>query len=217
MATQEIWDQIDITEVIRLVKSNLMEDAAPGLGVFADYARERDLEDQDDFDPRAAGLMSDFNAFLDEKVADVVHEEICRLAFDVQGEDGVLTIYRTIVVPNNWSAHDLSLRPLGVCWSWDAQYAVPYSGGGDEEIDKEVRLTGAVGLDGVDWELTVALNAANAYWGEDESEIRLRDDAEVSMRRVESRPYSTGTFGTMIELNGEKYPAAEPLAPAITM
>jgi hypothetical protein len=217
MATQEIWDSIDVAEVTRLVKANLTQDAAPGLGVFAEFARDLGIEDQDDFDPRSAGLMSEFNDFLDEKVSEVVSEEISRLTFDVTGDGGALAIYRSIVVPNEWNAHDLSARSLGVCWSWEAQFAVPYSGGGDEECDKEVRLTGTVDVDGVDWELTVALNATNAYWGEDEREIRLHDDAEVSVGRIESRPYSTGTFEAVADLNGEKYRAGELMAPSMAM
>ncbi len=217
MATQEIWDQIDVREVIRLVKVNLTQDAAPGLGVFADFARELDIEGQDEFDPRSAGLMSEFSDFLDEKVSEVVREEISRLMYDVRGEGGALAIYRSIVVPNEWIAHDLSERPLGVCWSWEAQFAVPYSGGGDEESDKEVRLNGSVDVDCVNWELTVALNATNAYWGEDEREIRLYDDAEVSVGRIESRPYSTGTFEAVADLNGEKYRAGELMAPSMAM
>ena len=217
MATQEIWDQINLAEVIRLVKVNLSQDAAPGLGVYADFARELDVEDQDEFDPRTAGLMSEFNTFLEEKVIDVVNEEIGRLAYDVQGDDGRLTIYRSIVVPNEWSKDDLAARPLGVCWSWEAQYAVPYSGGGDEATDKEVRMTGNVDFDGVNWEMTVALNATNAYWGEDEREIRLHDDAEVSIVQIESRPYSTGNFESIADLNGEVYHAGELEVPSIGM
>lgn len=217
MATQEIWDQIDVAEVIRLVKVNLTQDAAPGLGVFADFAHELDIEDQDNFDPRSAGLVSEFNDFLDEKVSEVVSEEISRLTFDVKGEDGALAIYRSIVVPNEWSVHDLSARPLGVCWSWEAQFAVPYSGGGDEKSDMEVRLTGTIDVDCVNWELTVALNATNAYWGEDEREIRLHDDAEVSVGQIESRPYSTDTFAAIADLNGEKHRAGELMAPSMAM
>lgn len=216
MATQEIWNQIDVAVVIRLVKVNLTQDAAPGLGVFAEFARELGVE-EDDFDPQASGLMSEFNAFLEEKVAEVVNEEMVRLSYDVKGEDGLLTIYRSIVVPNEWSEHDLAARPLGVCWSWATQYAVPYVGGGDEESDKEVRMTGTVDFDGVNWELTAALNATNSYWGEDEREIRLHDDAEVSINLIESRPYSTGIFGAMADLNGEKHQAGELMAPSMAM
>jgi hypothetical protein len=210
MATQEIWNDIDVAEVVREVKVRLIEDAAPGLGVFADFARERGVEDQDCFDPRVdADLMSHFDIFLEEKVTEVVNEEIGRLAYDVQADNGLLTIYRSIVVPKAWGIDDLDSRPLGVCWSWEKQFAVPYSGGGDEETHKETRLTGKVELAYVDWVLTVALNAQNAYWGEDEREIRLGEDASVDLFEVEVRPYSVGDFNPAFNLEGKTFAAAD--------
>lgn len=209
MATQEVWDNIDVAEVVREVKVRLIEDAAPGLGVFADFARERDVNDPDSFDPRHdEDLMSDFDLFLQEKVADVVNEEIGRLAYDVQADDGSLAVFRSIIVPNCWGIDDIDARPLGVCWSWDEQFAVSYVGGGEQEKSKEVRLSGKVELHGVDWELTVALNAMNAYWGEDEREIRLGDDAQVMLFKVEARPYSGSEFRPIFDLEGKALPAS---------
>jgi hypothetical protein len=65
---REIWNNIDVTEVVREVNVRLIEGPAPGLGVFADYPLRPDFDDPDSF------------VFLEEKVTDVVNEEISRLA-----------------------------------------------------------------------------------------------------------------------------------------
>jgi hypothetical protein len=191
MATQEIWDEIDVSSAVAELKARLLEEASPGLGVFNHFAYEYGYDRTDDFDPRIdQDIMSQFESFLDEKAREEVHEQIARLSYDVNPVDGKLAIYRAIVVPLSWVPEDLSSRPLGVCWSWDEQFAISYVGGGDES-SKDIRLTGKVAVADIDWELTVALNAANSYWGEDEREIRIRTDAKVDISLVESRAFGS--------------------------
>lgn len=209
MATQEIWNELNLTLVMTKLKSRLMEEAFPGIGVFAHFARDYGYDDED-FDPRSdQDVMAQFEAFLDEKAHEVVRDQIDRLTYDVNSENGLVNIYRAIVVSSEWSIGDLASCPLGVCWSWDEQFAISYLGGGSSDDSNDVRLAGTVAVADVDWELTVALNAANEYWGEDEREIRLRDDATVAIHQVDARPFGDGEYRILGNLEGQTFPAEQ--------
>lgn len=203
-----MWDELDIEAIVEDVKERLLGDSSPGLGVFVKFASSIGLDDEDDFDPRKNDqYRAAFAEYLDDEVRDLVNEQICRLQIDVPVENDELVIYRTIIVPVAWTAERLDDRPIGVCWSWDQQYAVAYVGGGSVDEDQEVRLTAAVDVAAVDLEATVALNACNEYWGEDEREIRLRDDAAVRVFGIDARPYGAVQFASFADLEGRNYTA----------
>lgn len=209
---REVWENLDVDETVNIAKSLLLLDASPGMGIYVDFARHCDIEDFDDFDPtQDESLVAEFNEYLDWRVREIVGEEISRLAYDIQVEGTVLLVYRSIVVPYSWGVEDVGSRSLGVCWSWDWQFAVPHSGGGNANEVKEVKLSGKVEVNGIDWEMTVALNAMNSLIGEDEREIRLREDAEVMLFKVEEGPYLDCDFNDLHGFNEGPYLAGERL------
>jgi hypothetical protein len=220
--THIVLDNIDVAEAVRLTKAKLLDEALPGMGVFADFAYEcgiEDIDDRDTFDPtQDENLASEFDAFINEKSQQLVNEESYRLACEIRSEDGLVDIFRSMIVPVSWGIDDIEARGLGVCWSWDCAFAIPYNGGGERETDKEVRLTGKVDVGQIDWEQTIALNAVNASMGEDERELRLTNDAMVLLFDVEIRPYSEGqTFKPAFNLEGQKFAAGDAVVAKISI
>lgn len=214
MEIQEILDNIDVAEAVRLTKAKLLDESMPGMGVFADFAYEcgiEDINDWDAFDPtQDEALAPEFDAFINEKSQQLVNEESYRLACEIRSEDGLVDIFRSIIVPVSWGIDDIEARGLGVCWSWDSTFAISYNGGGERETDKEIRLSGKVDVGQIDWELTVALNAVNTSMGEDERELRLTNDAVVLLFDIEARPYSAGQkFQPVFTLDGRKVAAGD--------
>jgi len=140
-----------------------------------------DAEDEEEKD--AEDLREEFEDNLEESGL-----------FDAIGEmlaHGLLKVHRAMSIDTDTLRHG---RPLGIYWCFESESDQIYNMDGTTGEDAStVSIAGRVGVDGVDWETTFALNAVE---GNEEKEIRLNKKAAVEVYEyaVKSDEFQPGTF-----------------------
>ncbi len=135
-------------------------------------------EEVDFKDPEVA---RDFDVF----VSDYAFEQACNardeLAYGLHtNEDGSITLWRSIVVPEDWLENGIKERPIGIYWAHEKAAAEPHWGSFGEG-DREIVIEARVAIEDVDWQRSVCMNAQS----EEEREISLKETASVFLISAE--------------------------------
>lgn len=203
-------------QAITIAHAMMVEDCGPGAKLAGDYAIQMGFEDYESFDPRDPEHWPDFDAWARDLAAARVDEEADRILEEVTVQpDGILTVWREMIVPRGWIEDEMEKAPLGKCWSWDPSFAIAHQGHGWNDPDRmTVKMQALVPVDDIDWDETLALNAAGEYTVGDEKEIRLLDEAVVEVIRIEraafDQPYDDGgsiEFSPAVRLAAGSVPA----------
>ena len=179
-------DTVDYEAAIATTAEDMLTDCVPGSQIATEYALVSRLPDPEDYDPRGKdGLDPDFHAFVRWKAKERVDEEMDRISHECVVEDGLVVLWRELVVDADWIDGAFRDRPIGICWSWDRNFAVAHYG---TDIGKPGRVKALVKAlcepDAVDWQMTVTLNAAAHYTVGDEKEIRLHHDRMIEIETI---------------------------------
>lgn len=144
----------------------------------------------DDIDPYATPeLRARFDTFLRQQAREAVEKAIVKLANAIDDNDGSVCLYRGLHVAPEWLDGDISSRAIGLCWSWDYEFAIAHRAEAvDSEEPIEARIIATVPLDGIDWTTTVGIAAGEPYVTEEEREIRLLPDTFVAIAGIDTRP-----------------------------
>ncbi|TLX15930.1 hypothetical protein [Rhizobium sp. MHM7A] len=153
-------------------------------------------------------MSNEFLQFVRTRAQELIDEKIGRLAEEIDENDGAINLYRGLLVNAEWLKSDITSRPVGVCWSWDYEFARWYDPdvngklatcAPEIEEEIEVRLVSIIEIDDVDWTETIRLNASELYTVGEEREVRLKANAKVEIAGVDWRPFkffSTEKFQT---------------------
>jgi len=157
-----------------------------------EYGCHIGADDPTSVDPNTKdGVSADFAEFATYRAKDLVEEKITALAQAIDENDDTICLYRGLYVSQEWIEGDLSDRPIGMCWSWDYEFAIAHhmaDPGNGEPID--VRVVGLVKPSDIDWNATVILAVTDEYVTGEEREVRLRPDARIAIAGVDWRPAS---------------------------
>jgi hypothetical protein len=213
-SSSEILDMIDLEAAVAETVERMTTHAHAGSMIAYEYGREIDAEEPDEVDPReGAGFTAHFTEFVIGRARELISDKMDELASVLDDNDGTICLYRSMVVDRPWLDGDLTARPIGVCWSWDDDFAIAHCGETSGQNEIEVRVIGLVRVEDIDWTETVTLAASDIYVTGEEREIRLKDDAMVEIAGVDWRPDGgRGKFAKAdnVELKGTIVGAGEP-------
>jgi hypothetical protein len=131
-------------------------------------------EDEEKINFKSPEISESFKAFVQEQALERLENARHDLTYDLsQNEDDTLTIWRSIVVPNDWP-ENVNERPIGIYWAYRETAAEPHWGSFSEG-NAEIILEGRVNVEDVDWSQSVLMNAQC----KEEREIRLLPTAMV--------------------------------------
>lgn len=194
LASDMIREWVDIDLAVAETASRIATHLSPGSLVCWEYAVSVGHPDPDSLDSANEPGFADF---LFTRAAQLVESKLARLAGSIDENDGAVCLYRGLFVDREWIDGDITGRPIGVCWSWDYDFAIAHRGetGSDTPID--VRLVGLVEMESIDWTETVILSATDEYVTGEEREVRLLPQAVVEVAAVDWRPssYDSGREG----------------------
>lgn len=190
MTRDDILSRIDMPELVRATARNLMTHPGKGTLIGYEYGRHIGAADPDDVEGRGPdGRPSeDLVKFGLLRARELIEEKIDLLASTIDENDGVINLFRGLVVDPGWLEADITKRAAGLCWSWDYDFAIPYNPEGSGEA-VEVRLCALLEVDDVDWSTTILLNASELYNVGEEREVRLKPTAMVEIFGVDWRPF----------------------------
>jgi hypothetical protein len=188
-SASEIFALIDLDAAVGETVERMTTHAHLGSMIAYEYGRDIDAEDPDEVDPREGpGFTAHFTEFVIGKARALVAEKADELATVLDDNDGTICVYRGLSVDRSWIENDLTARPIGVCWSWDDDFAIAHCGECDGSDMIDVRVVGLVRVQDIDWTETVTLAASDVYVTGEEREIRLNTDALVEIAGVDWRP-----------------------------
>lgn len=123
---------------------------------------------------------------LREKLAEAKRNLADVIAFEAETrkDKACLPVYRSINVAPDWHMKPPD-RPLGLCWSYDSEAAYPWNTRDEYDLIT-VTIEGRVVLEDIDWPVTLCQNALDAV-GDDEREIRVKDEALIEVIAVYKR------------------------------
>lgn len=190
MDTPSLRSQVDIEAAVTETAARMVTHTVPGCLAAYEFGCWLGVDDPDSLDPRDGngGLRADFLDFVPMRARELVEGKIAHLAQVLDENDGTICLYRGMFVNRDWLDGAISARPIGVCWTWDYDFAVAHRGAdaGDDPID--VRLVGLVENPDIDWTETVILAASELYVTGEEREVRLTPSAIVEIAAVDWRP-----------------------------
>lgn len=168
-------DEVDYQAAVESTLEDILSDCRFGSRIALEYAYSTHIDNPEDYDPRRSGeIDSGFLEFARWTARERVADEVNRIATECVFEEGMLVLWRELVVDENWIDGAFRERPIGVCWSWDKNYAEAHHAFDSGKPGRvKVLVKGLADLDSVDWQMTVVLNAAHPYTVGDEKEIRL--------------------------------------------
>ncbi len=174
---------IDMKAIVQIVGDSLSDTDLNFEHLVQQYARENDIEFDDDGtglgdEPNVDANSEEFKSWFINWIEEQVWDAWGNFAHLFDG-DGNATLYRVITAPRDWTPGD---RHPGIYWSWDEDAAEAHWG---DFSDGQVkwRLTGVINMRDVDWTTTLSMNVQPDY--KDEKEIRIKDGAPVKLMKVE--------------------------------
>jgi len=211
MYARDIIARINKSLLLEETVGALMTHVAPGSLICWEYGKSIGVDDPDNVDPKShdGTLSKGFLHFVRLRAQELIEEKINHLACEIDENEGVINLYRGLLVDSSWLTSDITSRPAGLCWSWDYEFARWYHSDKSERSaacaresgeEIEVRLVSIIEIDDVDWSETIRLNASELYTVGEEREVRLKPGAKVEIAGVDWRPFkyfSTEKFQTV--------------------
>lgn len=172
---------MDRDEVLASIATSFRTEGAEG-PLPLEFAFMQGIDDPSSFDPGRPGEHGGaYERFLGRKVQEALGAALDRIGNGFMVEpDGRIRLWRSIVVAEGWERGEVFERPLGLFWAFDPEYAVAHHGPSVAGM-RTVVLEGLVDPDGIDWELTVTLNAVDEATVGEEREVRLLASAKVEL------------------------------------
>lgn len=130
-------------------------------------------------------LQEPWDRFLTQYARGLVVDELSNLPGNIQMDGDQMIIWRCMTVRRDWMDGEMWERPLGVCWTFDPEFADAHFGylGSPDEV--RMVMKALVSPFDVDWQATVELNALDEYLTDEEREIRLKEDSVVQLVSVQ--------------------------------
>lgn len=183
MNRAEILALVDYERAVDLTVEGLAAHPSPGSLISYEFGCRIGSDAPDRVDPmESASLSVAFRKFLRVRATELVEATLDRLAAELREDDGTICLYRGLYVDRSWLDSEITEQPIGLCWSWDYDFAIAHRGHLDEGDDPiDLRVIGLVDIGDVDWTRTVSLGAADLYVTGEEREVRLLPDAMVEI------------------------------------
>lgn len=129
---------------------------------------------EDDVDLKDEDTRDDYEDFVTEYATERVHEALADLCWSIDTEEGRVSAWRSLTVAPDFIENGILDRPIGPYWSYTEEAAESHWGNfGDGR--RELVLHGVVGVDDIDWQKSVTMNAHS----EEEKELRLKGSAVI--------------------------------------
>lgn len=170
----------------------------PPICILNPIEEEQELNESSIWDADYSKILThDFlkhlkDAYEDDFNINQIHEDLDNITYKISDniENGKLTIYRIIMVDDEWFSHlQKEGKRLGIYWSWDETAAEAHWGHNSSSKTNTVLLTSVIDEIYIDWIETLRLNIHPFYL--DEKEIRLFKNTPIDL--------------VSLQINGEEF------------